>query len=156
MKRNPRKPTRRKFLKTAAATATASTLPRWFTEEAEAAEPKDVPRAANERPALALVGCGGRGRGVAGQAAALGDIVAVCDVDDAHLALAKELWPKAAGYQDFRNVMQRGDVDAVICGTVDHWHTLVSIAAMRAGKDVYREKPLTLTVDEGITRTPTV
>ena len=62
---------------------------------------------------------------------------------------AKKLWPDAATHKDFRHVTDSQDIDVVICGTVDHWHTLISIAAMRAGKDVYCEKPLTLTIDEG-------
>jgi predicted dehydrogenase len=62
---------------------------------------------------------------------------------------AKKQFAGAEGYADFRKVMGRDDVHVVICGTVDHWHTLVSIAAMRAGKDVYCEKPLTLTIEEG-------
>ena len=73
----------------------------------------------------------------------------VCDVDERHLTAAAKDWPKAAHERDFRKIMERKDVDVVICGTVDHWHTLVSLAAMRAGKDVYCEKPLTLTIDEG-------
>jgi predicted dehydrogenase len=78
-----------------------------------------------------------------------GRIVAVCDVDARHVASAQKDFPEAAGYSDFRKLLERRDVDAVICGTVDHWHTLVSIASMKAGKDVYCEKPLTLTVAEG-------
>jgi len=98
---------------------------------------------------MALVGCGGMGRGDAKSASRFGRIVALCDVDDGQLAQAKKQWPDAATFKDFRKVMERDDIHAVICGTVDHWHTLVSIAAMRAGKDVYCEKPLTLTIDEG-------
>ena len=102
-----------------------------------------------ERLGIALVGCGGRGTGVTQNAAYYGDVVAVCDVDDAQIAKAKEIWPNAKGVKDFRKVMEMKEVDVVVCGTVDHWHTLVSLAAMRAGKDVYCEKPLTLTIDEG-------
>ena len=139
---------RRSFLKSAAATAAASTLPAWFVEESRANLLEDS--ASNRvRPSIALIGCGGRGRGVAKAAAEFGRVTAVCDVDDKQLAEANKLWPDAETYKDFRHVAENKDVEIVVCGTVDHWHTLVSIAAMRAGKDVYCEKPLTLTVDEG-------
>lgn len=98
---------------------------------------------------MALVGCGGMGRGDARNAARFGRIVALCDVDASNLAKAKADHPGAVGYSDFREVMARDDIHVVICGTVDHWHALVSLAAMKSGKDVYCEKPLTLTVDEG-------
>jgi predicted dehydrogenase len=140
---------RRSFLKSAAVLAAASTLPQWFVEECAAQAPSSAPSSANDQPGLALVGCGGRGRGVAKDATRFGRMVAVCDVDDAQLDQAKKMWPDAATHKDFRAVMDRKDVDIVVCGTVDHWHTLVSLAAMRAGKDVYCEKPLTLTIDEG-------
>jgi predicted dehydrogenase len=89
------------------------------------------------------------GKGDAKNASRFGDIVAICDVDENQLGSAKKMWPNAATFNDFRKVMERKDVDVVICGTVDHWHVLVSMAAMRSGKDVYCEKPLTLTIDEG-------
>lgn len=140
---------RRKFLKVAGLGAAASTLPAWFVEECRAQLQSDPSRSANDRLGIALVGCGGRGIGVTRGAASYGDVVAVCDVDDARMARAKEFWPAARTIKDFRKVMELDEVDAIICGTVDHWHTLVSLAAMRAGKDVYCEKPLTLCIDEG-------
>lgn len=140
---------RRTFIKTAGIAAGASTLPHWFTEELLAQPTVAKPKMANDKIGIALVGCGGRGTGDARNAAYYGNMVAVCDVDDAQIANAKEIWPKARGVKDFRKVMEMDDVDVVICGTVDHWHTLVSLAAMRAGKDVYCEKPLTLYIDEG-------
>ncbi|MCI0537399.1 MAG: Gfo/Idh/MocA family oxidoreductase [Verrucomicrobiales bacterium] len=140
--------TRRHFLKTSAALAAASTLPKWFTEECEA-KANTRPLGPNDQPAIALVGCGGMGRGDARNASRFGRIVALCDVDEANLAEAKKQSPDAATFKDFRKVMERDDIHVIICGTVDHWHTLVSMAAMRAGKDVYCEKPLTLTIDEG-------
>jgi predicted dehydrogenase len=138
-------PTRRRFLGTAA----AATLPGWFLDECRAQPQPKTPTAKADRPGIALVGCGGQGQGDLGNAARFGRVVALCDVDDSHLAAAAKKWPTAAHEHDFRKVMERKDVDVVICGTVDHWHTLVSLAAMRAGKDVYCEKPLTLTIDEG-------
>jgi predicted dehydrogenase len=140
---------RRRFLKTSAAIAAASTLPKWFVEECEARPKPSRVLSPNEQPAIALVGCGGRGRGDAGNASRFGRVVAVCDVDESHIAEAKKMFPDATGYKDFRKVMERDDIHVVVCGTVDHWHTLVSLAAMRSGKDVYCEKPLTLTIDEG-------
>ncbi len=136
---------RRHFLKTAAATVAATTLPRWYLEELAI----PTARAADDQPAIALIGCGGMGRGDAKNASRFGRVVAVCDVDDKQIGEAKKLWPDAEAYKDFRKVMDRKDIQAVVCGTVDHWHTLVSLAALRSKKDVYCEKPLTLTIDEG-------
>jgi predicted dehydrogenase len=130
---------RRKFLKTTA-TISAGT---WFITKGYAA---DSP---NDQPAVGLIGCGGMGRGDAKNASRFGRIVALCDVDDARVAETKKQWPDAATYKDFRKLLEHKDLQVVISGTVDHWHTLVSMAAMRAGKDVYCEKPLTLTIDEG-------
>jgi predicted dehydrogenase len=139
--------TRRTFLKSTAGLAAAAALPKWFLEAEARAATK--PLGPNDRPAVALVGCGGMGRGDARNASNFGEIVAICDLDERNLGEAQKMFPNAKGYRDFRKVMERDDIHAVICGTVDHWHTLVSMAAMRAGKDVYCEKPLTLTIDEG-------
>ncbi len=141
--------TRRRFLKSSAALAAATTIPQWYLDECEAQAPARLSTSPNEKPNIALVGCGGMGRANGRQFAKLGNLVAVCDVDATHAAQAQSEHPGAKVYQDFRNLVAQKDIDIVICGTVDHWHTLVSIAAMRAGKDVYCEKPLTLTIDEG-------
>jgi predicted dehydrogenase len=146
-----RSTSRRSFLKTAGALAAASSLPAWLLGECAAEQTRAPARPASpgEQLGLALVGCGGQGRGDARNARRYGKIVAVCDVDARHVEAAQKDFPGAQGYSDFRKLLERKDVDAVICGTVDHWHTLVSMAAMKAGKDVYCEKPLTLTIDEG-------
>lgn len=140
---------RRSFLKTSAALAAASTLPKWYLEECQSYAATTRPLSPNEKPAVALVGCGGMGRGDIANAARFGQVVALCDVDETHISSAKEKYPDAKTFNDFRKLMERDDIHVVICATVDHWHVLVSIAAMRAGKDVYCEKPLTLTIDEG-------
>jgi predicted dehydrogenase len=86
-------------------------------------------------------------------AASYGRVVAVCDVDEGHANAAADKLTvegkRPAVYTDFRRILDRADVHVVINGTPDHWHTLVNLGAARAGKDVYAEKPLTLTVDEG-------
>jgi predicted dehydrogenase len=132
---------RRDFLKHSALSTAALSLPAWFIGQS-AASPSETVR-------LGLIGCGGQGCGDAKNASRYGKIVAVCDVDARHLATAQRDFPGVEGYSDFRKLLERDDIDAVICGTVDHWHTLVAMAAMKAGKDIYCEKPLTLTIDEG-------
>lgn len=108
--------------------------------------------AASDRVGVAHVGVGGRGtslmgwtRGIAG----LG-IVAVCDVDRQHLAAAKA----AAGSEveavdDYRRLLDRKDIEGFVVATPDHWHALIAVEAMQAGKDVYVEKPLSTTIGEG-------
>jgi predicted dehydrogenase len=145
---------RRTFLKTCAAAAAATGLPGWFLEhELLAAATRPKPLGPNDRPGVALVGCGGMGRGDAKNATRFGEIIALCDVDEKHVSQAAGQFTKdgkaPAKYSDFRRLMERDDVDVIITGTPDHWHTLINLAAIQAGKDVYGEKPLTLTIDEG-------
>jgi len=113
----------------------------------------DETRAKNDRPRLGLIGAGGQGSGDARGAAHFGDFLAVCDVDRRHAERAKRDRrigrDKTDIYDDYRKLLDRHDIDVVIIGTPDHWHTKICIDAMKAGKDVYCEKPLTLTIDEG-------
>lgn len=152
MRTQPHSPARRRFLKSAAAIAAAASLPAVGQETPKPAPPpvKPKPPTPGEGLNIGLIGCGGQGTGDAMNATRLGaKIVAICDVDESHLANAKKNWPQADEYSSFLDLVQQKNIDAIICGTPDHWHTFVSIAAMRAGKDVYCEKPLTLTIDEG-------
>jgi len=147
---------RRSFLQRCATVAAMTGLPLWFIERhllADDETPKKIP-SPNDRPGLALIGCGGMGRGDATNASGYGDIVAVCDVDDTHAAAAAKQFTvegKAppAIYSDFRKLLERDDIHAIVNATPDHWHSLVNIAAAKARKDVYGEKPLTLTIAEG-------
>jgi predicted dehydrogenase len=147
---------RRSFLQKCALAAAASGLPLWYVQrELEAAETNQtaVPASANDRPGIALIGCGGQGTGDAQTAARYGDILAVCDVDQNHAAgAARRLGRNGKTpdqYGDFRKLLARDDIHVIVQGTPDHWHSLVNIAAAQAKKDIYGEKPLTLTIDEG-------
>ncbi|HVU24822.1 MAG TPA: Gfo/Idh/MocA family oxidoreductase [Opitutus sp.] len=148
---------RRSFVKRCATVAAMTGLPLWFVErQLRAAEEQPAAKlpTPNDRPGIALIGCGGQGSWDATNASNYGDVLAVCDVDSAHAAAAAKRFTvegKAppAIYSDFRKLLERDDVHALVNGTPDHWHTLVNIAAARAKKDVYAEKPLTLTIDEG-------
>lgn len=140
---------RRNFLRTIGVAAAGATLPAWFVEEQRGFAAPTESKSPNDRPRIALIGAGGRGSGDAGNARRHGDIVAVCDVDKKHVERAVNRFKGAKAYTDFRAVMERDDIDVVINGTPDHWHTLVNLAAVKSGKDVYSEKPLTLTIDEG-------
>ena len=145
---------RRSFLQKSVLAAGATGLPLWFVQrELAAAEVVKTITSPNERPGIALIGCGGMGLGDAENASRFGDIVAVCDVDARHVEAAALKFTKAgktpAIYSDFRKVLERDDVRAIVQATPDHWHTLINLAAAKAKKDVYGEKPLTLTIDEG-------
>jgi predicted dehydrogenase len=138
-------------MKTASAFAAATGLPLWYADECLAQEtPKIEPKGANDRVRVGWIGCGGQGNSDAGNAVGRPnvEIVAVCDVDTGHLNSAKRNYPNADAYSDFRKVLERKDIDAILCTTIDHWHTLITIGAMLSGKDVYCEKPLTFSIDE--------
>ena len=97
----------------------------------------------------AIIGVGGMGRGHIGYEGAR--LLAVCDVDEAHLARAvEEAGPGVDTYRDFREVLDRPDIDIVHIATPPHWHGLMAIAAADAGKDIWCEKPMTRTIGEGI------
>ena len=142
---------RRTFLKTAA----LASVPLWFLERqiALAATAPNRRLSPNDRPGIALIGCGGMGRADANNARRFGKILAVCDVDDNHAEAAAQQFTQdgktPAKYRDFRKVMEREDIHIIIQGTPDHWHTLINLAAANAQKDVYGEKPLTHSIDEG-------
>jgi predicted dehydrogenase len=135
---------RRKFLQTAGA-ASASFVAMTATSTSQA----QAPASGNDRPNIGCIGVGGRGAGISKTAAQFGDIVAVCDVDLAHAeSFQARVAPQAEIYQDYRHLLDRKDIDVVIQGAPDHWHTKINIDALQAGKDVYGEKPLTLTIEE--------
>ena len=135
---------RRQFVHTAAGLAAAANLP-WFSRPLRADDSK------NERPIFGCIGLGGQGTGIGNRAKNNGaDIVAVCDVDR-HRAedVRGKHFDKAEIFDDYRKLLDRKDIEAVTIGTPDHWHTAIALAALDAGKHVYCEKPLTLTIDEG-------
>ena len=106
---------------------------------------------ANDKLGVGCIGLGGRGSAIARQALKLGAPVITCDVDKNRAeGFAKGAANNVPAVQDYRHVLENKDVDIVTIGTPDHWHSKIAIDAMRAGKDVYCEKPLTLTIDEGI------
>src|SRR5436190_817993 len=108
---------RRDFLKRTAITAAGIGVPAWYLSQTlDAAEPTPV-RSANDKPGIALIGCGGQGRNDAKLAAAFGNVVAVCDVDSRRLAEAAQQFGGATEFSDFRKLLARDDVHVVINGT---------------------------------------
>ncbi len=107
-------------------------------------------RHAVERPGIGAIGLRYQGTVITEKAREYGDIVAVCDVDRHVREQARASFGSTAEiFEDYQDLLQRKDVDVVLIGTPDHWHSKMLIDSCRAGKDVYCEKPLTLTIDEG-------
>ena len=107
---------------------------------------------ANDRIRIAGLGTGGRCRYLLSLANKIGgcEIAAVCDVYAPRRAEAREkLAPQSREYIEYREVLDRKDIDAAVIGSPDHWHVPMSIDAVRAGKDVYVEKPVSHNPDEG-------
>ena len=110
-----------------------------------------VKAGANDALRIGVVGCGGRS-GVLLKFLSENPnvrVTALCDPDSQRLANAKKSFPNAADTQDLRKVIESPDVDAIVVATCNHWHALAAIWAMQAGKDVYLEKPLSITFWEG-------
>jgi predicted dehydrogenase len=147
---------RRHFLKTSAALGTAPFI---LPSHVWSAETKP-----NSRITLGFIGTGKQGRGLMGGflGKAEAQVVAVCDVDTTRRNAAKkqveDFYAKrtelaggfkgCAAYNDFREVLARPDIDAVVIATPDHWHALIAIAAANEGKDIYCEKPLCQSIHE--------
>jgi predicted dehydrogenase len=139
---------RRDLLKTAGALGAAA---RSFAASKAASSGRVI--GANDRINVALIGCGGRGSAVSNEFKKLGDtthnarVAAVCDVYQKRLSQRKAALG-CDGSLDYREILSRSDVDAVIVATPDHWHARIALEAMDKGKDVYLEKPMCHTIDE--------
>ncbi len=136
--------TRRTFLRNSiAAMATVAIVPRHVLGGAGHTPPSEI-------LTRAVIGTGGMGMGHVNSINTTCKLLAVCDVDSNHLAQAvKAGGPDCKGYKDFREVLARKDIDIVHVPTPPHWHAIISIAAAKAGKDIWCEKPMTRTIAEG-------
>lgn len=133
--------TRRNLLKSTAAAGLFTVLPGRVLGQTGPVPP-------SEKLNIAVVGVGGKGFSDA-ESVSSQNIVAICDVDDRCGARAFGRWPNAARYRDFRVMLEKQkDIDAVIVATPDHTHALISLTAMKMGKHVFCQKPLTHTVEE--------
>ena len=152
---------RRTFLKTLGVAAAAAPTALASAETAGAATPQylhliksHASTTANGKVRIALIGTGGMGIGDTQTALMIEgtELVAACDLYDGRLRRAKELWGDALTVtRDYRELLERTDVDVVINATTDHWHEKISSDAMRKGKHVYCEKPMVQKVEDGHT-----
>ena len=139
---------RRDFIKKSVAVSAAASMPYFFSQ------PKTLASETREKIdkiPIGLIGAGGMGTGNMRAANQWVEVVAIADADKGRQASSnKELsGGKADVYDDYQKILERDDIKVVHIATPDHWHTKPLIEAMLAGKDVYCEKPLTLTIDEG-------
>jgi predicted dehydrogenase len=145
------RPTRREFLKTAGAGVTAAATSRTILRAQTPGAAQEVPP--GDRIQIATIGFGIQGINDTRSALRVPgvELVAVADVYDGRLTLAKELHgDHVFTTRDYREVLARPDVDAVIIATPDHWHARVAVDAMKAAKDVYVEKPMVQDPEDGL------
>jgi predicted dehydrogenase len=145
---------RRRFLRTSSLTVAAAPLFGAVLASAPSARGQGVP--AGEKVRVGLIGAGGMGRGDLATFLLNPEVECpvVCDVDEAMSAAGAKLVEEKRGrrpetVKDFRHMLERKDVDVVIVATPDHWHALPTVLACQAGKDVYVEKPLATSIEEG-------
>ena len=138
---------RREFIRTAAATGLA--VPCLVPSSALAAPGKP---GANERLSIALIGCGGMGRGNLDACGSQPDVVVTgaCDVWQARREAVCVRYRSARPYADYRELLDRADLDGAIIATPPHWHPLIAVDACRAGKDIYVQKPMSLHLAESL------
>ncbi len=141
------RPSRRQFLQGLAAAGAAG----MFWPGSQRAFGYQSP---NERPVFATIGLRNQGWAITSKSFKFADFAALADVDanvleDNVAKTEQRQKAKPDAYKDYRKILDRSDIDAVMIATPDHWHTKIAVEAMLAGKDVYCEKPLTLTIDEG-------
>jgi myo-inositol 2-dehydrogenase/D-chiro-inositol 1-dehydrogenase len=142
-------PTRRSFLTTASLAAGAGTLlgPVWPASAAE-----DSVKSPNARWRIGSIGMRYQGSVITREALPFGDVVAIADVDRHVREQARASFGSTAIiYEDYREMLARKDLDVILIGAPDHWHAKMAIDAVRSGRDVYVEKPVTLTINEGKT-----
>jgi predicted dehydrogenase len=131
---------RRHFLRTALLASAGAWLPGRLAAAARKLSP-------NDQLSLGIIGTANRARSNIG-GVQHENIVALCDIDDHFLAAAQQRFPRAKIYNDFRKLLEQKDIDAVVVSTADHSHAAITAAALRSGRHVYCEKPLTHTVFE--------
>jgi myo-inositol 2-dehydrogenase/D-chiro-inositol 1-dehydrogenase len=139
---------RRQFLTTSAGLVGAvSAAPHL---RARGAERPALPSSKNDRPGIGAIGMRYQGTVITLKAQAHGDVVAIADVDRNVREQARASFGSTPRiFEDYRQLLDRKDVDVVMIGAPDHWHVKMAVDACRAGKDVYVEKPVSLTIDEG-------
>ena len=137
------RPNRRSFLAATAGSSALCLLPQANAEE-------EKPRSKVERIGIGSIGLRYQGSVIAEKARLYGDIVGLADVDKNVREQARAAFGSTPQiFEDYRQLIDRPDVDVITIGTPDHWHVKMAIDACRAGKDIYLEKPLSLTIDEG-------
>src|SRR5688572_7152192 len=141
---------RRDFLKGTAATTLAGLGAGYWVNGRRTWAAEVDSKSANEKLGIASIGVGGKGEGDCNQAAKHGNLVAICDIDEQRLGKKGEKYPKAKKYTDWRKMMDEmgKQIDAVTISTPDHTHAVATMRAIKEGKHVYTQKPLTHTVME--------